>query len=176
MANTVEQDRHNLTHAVGECIMAWAAVERSLAVLYCECVEFPPGTARFNLHTAVFDIVVSIDARLGMVGAALTWRSGAHLRNRKTTPNYLTEWSALRQKIRDSYVLRNGIAHSDIAQRGLKNGKQMVMLVSFPTITNATKTALTLVQIKERQREFEKLAGRIIEFKNRIKTVPLPAL
>ena len=147
-------------------------VERGLSVLYCECVDFGPGTKKFGLHTAIFDSVISIDARLDMIEASLKWRSGLLHDPKAPLPDYLVEWKPLRSKIRRKYDKRNEIAHSDIIHRGMEDGSQLVRLAPFPTITNTTfKTLLSMDELRERNAIFEKLAGEINRFRDRIRAI-----
>lgn len=156
--------------------MTWAMVERDIALLYCECMGAGVGLGSgksFGLHAAIFDSVISIDARLDMISAALKWRSGILFDSTISSPDYVIEWKSLRGKIRKKYDKRNEIAHSDIIQRGMDNGSQLVRLAPFPTFTNTTfKTLLSLAELREREKIFSKLACDIVTFIDRIRALP----
>jgi hypothetical protein len=167
-----------IMRAVGECITEWAAVERCLALLYCECVG--DGMAAGNQpkplsqHIAVFDAVVSIDARLDMIQAALRWRSGLLFDPSLTPPPYMDEWKSLRSRIRKKYVMRSELAHSEIARTGREGKPPLVWLKPFPTITSAfSKAMLTLDALAQRKELFEKLSGEIFTFQGSIRATPM---
>ena len=172
----VEEQREIILHAIGECIPTWAMVERGLTVLYCECVGSPVGSPNLWLHAAVFDSVISIDARLQMVETALELRSGVILTSpRQMSPQYLLDWGALRKKIRKKYDKRNEVAHSDISQRGT-----VVRLLAFPTLTtgalDGNQKLLNLDQLRDRRQMFERLSGEIVQFRDQVRAAlpPLP--
>lgn len=173
MPDPVAEQIHNLTHAVGVCIMTWAMVERGLTVLYCECIDSGVGSKNFMLNASTFESVISIDARLDMVGATLKWKSGLFFVAHVPAPDYIGEWKSLRNQIRDKYVKRNELAHSDIIQRGQEDGSTLVRLAPFPTVSNVMyKTLLSLDQLRERNTLFEKLSADIGNFRDRIRTIP----
>jgi hypothetical protein len=172
VADIVQQERHNITHAVGECIMTWATVEIGLTVLYCECIGSGIGAKDFWLHASIFDSVISIDARLKMISTSLEWNGGRFFHQAKPAPEYLKEWTKLRDNIRKKYDKRNEIAHSDLTQRGMEDGSQLVRLAAFPTLTNGAvvkrKTLLNLNELYQRKAQFENLSGDIIRFRDRV--------
>jgi hypothetical protein len=174
MATTPDIERDNLIRGIGECIVTWAMVERGLTVLYCECVGFPVGDPDFWLHASVFDTVISIDTRLTMVQSALGAKS-----TRLTTPEMTTSqvmaWKKLRKKIRKGYDKRNQVAHSDVTQRGMEDGSQLVRLLPFPTLSTGSfasdQKSLNVEDLRERKREFEQLSGEIMKFREQIRAV-----
>jgi hypothetical protein len=161
MAEPLEQQVHNLTHAVGECILAWSQVERGICLMYCELIGHGPGARTFSMHAAIFDSVISIDARLDMIETAIFQRIGT----------IVPVWNKLRNKVRDGYDRRNQMAHSDIIQSGLKGKPVAVRILSFPTFTNGNspnKALFDLRQIRERREKFEQLSGEVIKVTRRL--------
>lgn len=156
------KDRQEMLQAIGECIMAWSAVERALTVAYCSLIDSGPGTDDFILHANIFDGVISLDARLQMIESAVTARSGLVTNPKIEPPDHVKNWTTLRKKVRKSYTLRNGVAHSDLIQTGLEDGGQKVELFAFPTISNIfSMTKISIGDMKERSKRFEKLCEDI---------------
>ena len=174
MADTVEEQRANLLRAVGECITTWAAVERSLSALYCECVGSPIGAPDFWLHASIFDSVISIDTRLDMIQAALERNSGT-LKPKAKRAQHLLDWKKLRAKIRRKYTKRNEVAHSDVSQSMDKDGSTLVRLLAYPTLTtgglDGNQTFLDVKQLRERTTVFDNLGGEIGVFRDRTRAV-----
>jgi hypothetical protein len=173
MAETWEQERDAIIRLIGECITTWSMVERGLTLLYCECVGSPVGSPDLWLHASIFDSVISIDARLAMVQTALLGGVRRLTRPRSEPVPYLSEWKELRKKIRKKYDKRNEVAHSDITQRGMEDGSQMVRLLAFPTLTTGAlgvnQTLLSIGQLRDRIKEFEKLSGEISAFRDQVR-------
>ena len=166
---TPEQERHDITHAVGECLMTWAMVERDISILYCECFG-DSHKAGAGIHFAVFDSVISIDARMAMIAAALKWNAALDVAPINPFTAFLAEWEILRKTIRKKYNKRNEVAHSDIIQYPGSDGAQVVELAPFPTFTNsAFQTKLSHRQLMERKNAFAALAREIVEFSDSIR-------
>src|SRR4051812_34592953 len=109
MGGNPAEERRTLMQMVGECIMGWSTVEWNLTSLYGESVGSPLGPATAWLQASIFDSVVSLDARLDMIGAALDYQSGRHRGHffSPTPPEHearwrpvLEAWGPLRNRIR----------------------------------------------------------------------------
>jgi hypothetical protein len=179
MADDPEKERAKLTHLVGECIMAWSGVEKSLTVLYCECLgvtTFGLIGPEFWLHTWIFDSVISIDARLDMIEAALGFQRG----KLDTDPAFANSpwrpvfdrWSPMRAKIRKRYNKRNEIAHSEIVATDTDG----LRLKPYPTLSSmwGTGTLLDAGQLEERRGKFVELGFEIMKFKTDLMLVREP--
>ncbi len=171
-----KEDHALITQLVGECIMAWAMVERALTVLYGECVGSPVGPPEFWLHASIFDAVISIDARLDMIETALEFQADMLLKaGLKTTTKWqpiLADWIPLRKRVRKKYDKRNEVAHSDITQTRAASGKQVVRLLAFPTLTTGAlggkQKLLDTDQLSERIAAFGDLSGEVMHFQRRV--------
>lgn len=176
MGNPVEE-RQTITWLVGECIMQWATVERTLTMLYGTSLGRPLGPPSAWLHASVFDSVISIDTRLDMIAAALSFQAGQLLKTdaedlaAKWLP-ILDEWKSLRKKVRKKYNKRNEVAHSDITQMGGEAGEQIVRLHAFPTLTSGSfgwnKQLLSASELQERASAFRILGAEIMSFQFRV--------
>lgn len=167
-SETPEQQRAAIALAIGQCITTWAAVERALTLLYTDCVGCGVGTPEFTSHAAIFNSVISIDARLDMIEAAL--------RTRRT--GFLNSWKTLRDKVGKRYKKRNEVAHSDIAQTGMQDGSQLVRLLVFPTLTTGVHGGptklLRLAELRDRRKSFERLSNEVISFRDQVRAAPAP--
>lgn len=162
----IERERREIRELVGQCIMAWSMVERAICALYTQCVDAPPGgPAPYWLHAAIFDTVISIDARLDMIEAAIRMQGSRHFSD--DLEIVLSEWTGLKNRLRKRYKRRNEIAHSDIAQGYSRDGKQDARLLVFPTLTGATKF-LNSSELRLRASLFEQLAQDVMKFESRI--------
>lgn len=173
----VENARREIAELAGLCIMAWAAVERGLSLIYSECIGAGGGKQGDLLHISVFDSVIALQARRDMIKAALEWhrRRANWQKNsdaRVHCDDVCTEWHKLSEIIKKQYEKRNQIAHSDISQTGLEGGGQRVGLQPYPTITypfgKQADLFLSAQQLRMRIVEFEGITGRIVEFRNRV--------
>ena len=171
------EKRRLILQRVGECIMAWSTVEWNITLLYGECIGQAVTEAPGNwLHASVVDSVVSLDARLDMVEAALEFHAyggfeehGAeHVEKWKPT---LTEWTSLRAQIRKRYKKRSAVAHSTISQANTGDGPR-IGLVPFPTLSGLQRNngaMLSADQLQERARLFEGLCNRIQAFIHQVR-------
>lgn len=168
-----EKERTTITQLIGECIMAWAHVERVLTILYSECVGAPPVHRDFWLHAGVFESVISIDTRMDMIETALRCQEFKFLKAKRSRRSaswkaIWDEWKPLRTRIRKKYNKRNEIAHSDISDRDISMSRR-VRLLAFPTLTRGQfgnePTLLDSGQLKDRKEAFGRLAAEIVEFR-----------
>jgi hypothetical protein len=159
MAESLEQQRHNLTHAIGECILAWAKVEQTIACIFgCTLLS-----ELFHV-TRIFDSVISFDARRNMVEASLDVL--AEQEDSKLTRDHLSKWKKLSDKSRKAYVKRNEIAHCDLKELTSQNKVVAVELLGFSTLTRDFLQAptLDLKQLRERRNSFIDLANELWDF------------
>jgi hypothetical protein len=146
-------------------------VERNLSSLYNDCVTHATGpTSNLGIHIAVFDAVISLDARISMIRAAIQWKATSSGDKSNPLSSFVDEWNVLAKAIRKRYTKRNEIAHSDIVQWGDKAGKIVVNLAPFPTFSNSLDNRLSLKELAERQRSFVVIAQRIDDFTRRIRS------
>ncbi len=157
--------------AVGECLMTWAMVERDLSLVYNDCLNSTTGPiTNIGIHVAVFDAVISIDARMGMIAAAINWKANSEEIAANPFIELKTEWEHIRKRVRKGYNKRNEVAHSDIIQWADDNGVQVVRLAPFPTFTNGTFIIrLSHKELMERKSSFEVMARELMKFSDRIR-------
>jgi len=165
-----ERNAEDLSHAIGECLMAWSEVEWNLCLLYCECVS--PKKGKFfnpDPHAAIFDSVISIDARMDMVRAIIDWKISSN-EAPKLKVDSAAAWKILRAKIRKKYSKRNEVAHSSAVQYSDKDGRQKVELQPFSTYSSFSSKSnfLTLDDLRERKRSFRLLAMEVSAFRNQL--------
>jgi hypothetical protein len=167
---SIEQDSHDIMHAVGECLMEWSMVELNICILYSECVS--PRKGKFHNpgpHAFIFDSVISIDARMDMIKAIIQWRETTN-GHALLVPDCTKSWTRLREKIKTHYKKRHEVAHSSIIQYMNKGGEHIVALAPFATMSSVSSTSkrLTLKELQERKRLFKVLSMEISSFRTRI--------
>jgi hypothetical protein len=99
----VAQDKLNMMAAVGYALTKWGAVEDSMARLFGAAI----GSARPYVCAEVFFSVVSIEARLDMLDAAMQSRFAAD-------QTVLTNWTNIKNRIGKRKKRRNEIAHGQV--------------------------------------------------------------
>ena len=167
---TIAEQQAAIFQAVGECISAWAMVERNLSILYNDCITHATGsTSNLGIHISVFDAVISLDARISMIRAVIKWKANSNGDKNNPLLAFVDEWNVLAKAVRKRYTKRNEIAHSDIVQWKDNAGNSIVNLAPFPTFSNNLDNRLGLKELAERQSSFAIIAQRINDFIRRIR-------
>jgi hypothetical protein len=159
MVESLGDQKRNLTHEVGECILAWAYVEQTLTSIFA--TMFRP---HFAQAAFTFDSVVSLDARRSMISACLKYRSEDE--KPVITAAHLAVWKKLSEKVREKYVKRNEVAHGGLRAASNDNQEMWYALVGFATTTREifSTEALSLKELKERGDSFRTLGEELWSF------------
>lgn len=174
MAESLDEQRHNLTHAMGKCILAWATVEQALTMLYCGLTE-GPGEDSFLSSLMIFEGVISLEVRLAMIGKALEWHNRII-----PTPELVglrAQWDSLKDRLYKKYKRRHKIAHCDIIMIGAE-----AKLVPFPGVANMigaispikgrTTETLTLQDLADMEIIFRSLTSEVVALHRQILAFP----
>ena len=139
--NTIDDAVRELHLAVGECILAWAAVELSLANIFDIIQQTDPAISH-----AVFGAIRSFEARLKMIGDAFNVRFPDADRSPRD------DWKRLYNYISSSNAERNQVAHATM----LIVGNKGPMLEPFFVMT-APKPHLSTSDVQTRIVKFKEL-------------------
>lgn len=139
--NTIEDAVTKLKLAVGECVLAWAAVELSLANIFDMIQQTDPAISH-----AVFGAIRSFEARLKMLGDAFNVR----FPDAERTPR--DDWKRLYNYISSANAERNQVAHATL----LIVGGEKPMLEPFFVMT-APKPHLSASDVEARIAKFNEL-------------------
>lgn len=188
MPDALEQQRHDLTHAIGECILAWSSVEFELTMLYCEALG-----VRGMSNVRTFDVIVSLQTRAEVCLEAISWRidqlaTNAHI-NDEAKQGLIAEAKRLHGRLLKRYKARNGVAHSAIHTRPSNkkdiDSPSVAEVISFPTMHKLVTSwaswtsdnmsfdgALDVKQLHERRDSFTALKEELGEFRKKLKALP----
>lgn len=163
-AEQLDQQRIILTHAAGECLMAWAQVEFELSLFFSSQLTSQSANAnRFAIADSIWATIISFEARLKMLNAVVS----ANIKDQKV----LSDWRIISSYITNQNTRRNQIAHSDIHLFG----KEM-KLQPFPTNFISRKPALSHRALKTVTGDFIDLAKAISWLMRRIAMIAKPSL
>lgn len=140
-SNIIDDAVRTLQLAVGECILAWASVELSLANIFVIVQQADPAIS----HT-VFGAVRSFEVRLRMIGEALIVRFPDADRSPRE------DWKRLYKYISSCNAERNQVAHATL----LMVGNEGPMLEPFFVMT-APKPQLATSDVRARINKFQEL-------------------
>jgi hypothetical protein len=106
----LQVQRAHLSHAVGECLMAWAQVEHELHEIFVRQVIFRSRNKnRWVMARAVWSAVVSFEARLAMVSKSI--EGNLERLDTRKFKKVKDDWRLLYNYISKRVSLRNEIAH-----------------------------------------------------------------
>jgi hypothetical protein len=140
-----------LSHAVGTCLMAWAAVEHTLHEMFVrQIIHQSRNKNRFVVARGVWSVVISFEARLKMVDASIN----ANLYNSTTqhSKKLAADWRLLKNYTTKMSILRNEIAHGTIMNR---DNKEMIITPYATTIP--FRQGISITEVGNRTRLFMEL-------------------
>jgi hypothetical protein len=141
-----------LANAVGECLMAWAAVKRQLHHIFVyEVIRQSRNKNRWVVARRIWSVIVSFDARLKMVDAAIYANLNGN--NSKRVQKLKKDWRLLYNYIGKMNGLRNEIAHGEIMNYDDKEMK----LTPFST-TIPHRNGISIQEVMDRTTLFSELS------------------
>jgi hypothetical protein len=140
-----------LSHAVGNCLMAWAQVEHTLHEKFVtQLVRQSRNKQRFVIARAVWSAVISFEARLRMVDAAI----GGTLFQLETKRCKLvaSDWRLLKNYTARMSSLRNEIAHGTMMNFDNKEMKIVPYATAIPF-----REGISIIEVYDRTNLFNEL-------------------
>lgn len=133
-SDAIAQETIDLTHAVGECVLAWSKVEFQLSLLFALVLN-----TSIAVSHATFAAVRSFEARLKMMNDALCARFV--IPEEPPRP----DWKLIHNECSRLNALRNQVAHSHLLRGPI--------LEPYFVLT-ASKPRLKVEDVRSRTREF----------------------
>lgn len=151
---TIDESEHfGLLSAIAGALAAWSKVEMKLALLF-GIISTIPDRAKAN---AVFDAVVSFDARLAICDRLMPLQQFSELE--------LEMWARMSAKLRKSYKKRHEVAHftlgfDDIAKDGFN--KPLIMpYFTWEKWLSRNAPTLDRSQVEERLQKFTEIEAAV---------------
>lgn len=135
--------KNDLLLAAGNALHAWSGVELALAWLF----EILSDINNQGKSHAIFDAIVSFDARLNVVDAVMTMETISDL-DREV-------WNKLVARLEKKYKKRHEIAHFNISSNA--SGISLSPFLTQGTILRGEKRSLSTAEINERAVSFNGL-------------------
>ena len=142
---------------VGETLHAWSIVETELTHLFM-AMHAQPWNDFVHPLRAAFEAVISLEARLGMIGAT----AGA---DKQLNDRYPAHFQPLKVKLLKSYRKRHEVAHFTLVGRA--DATRQVHLIrpffNWAKFQANEGVELDLKQIRERKEAFFRLSERVLQ-------------
>ena len=128
---------------VGATLHAWNQVESAMGLVFLAT----SGISNFLKAGSIFDSVISFEARIAVLDAAVT-------HDEKLSADEKEVWLCLSAKLRKLYKKRHEVAHFSLLSEDMRDGERILPYFTWNKHARNSTKHLTLAQLAERSAKF----------------------